>query len=48
MARRQGWTEDELAEALLHTGGYIGVPAVREAMIIAKEVFGKMRLEDGD
>ena len=46
MARRQGWTEDELAAALLHTGGYIGVPAVREAMLIAKEVFAKMR-EDG-
>ena len=48
LARRQGWTEDELAEALLHTGGYIGVPAVREAMLIAKEVFAKMREESGD
>ena len=48
MARRQGWTEDELAEALLHTGGYIGVPAVREAMLIAKEVFAKMRDEGVD
>ena len=48
MARRQGWTEDELAEALLHTGGYIGVPAVREAMLIAKEVFAKMREDGGD
>jgi 4-carboxymuconolactone decarboxylase len=45
MARRQGWTEDELAEALLHTGGYIGVPAVREAMIIATEVFKEMNGE---
>ena len=43
MARRQGWTEDELAEALLHTSGYIGVPSVREAMIIAKDVFAEMR-----
>lgn len=48
MARRQGWTEDELAEALLHTGGYIGVPSVREAMIIAKDVFAEMRAEGGD
>jgi 4-carboxymuconolactone decarboxylase len=48
MARRQGWTEDELTEALLHTGGYIGVPSVREAMIIAKDVFAEMRAEGGD
>ena len=47
IARRQGWTEDELAEALLHTGGYIGVPSVREAMLIAKGVFAEMR-EEGD
>ncbi|MCZ6888822.1 MAG: carboxymuconolactone decarboxylase family protein [Gammaproteobacteria bacterium] len=46
IARRQGWTEDELAEALLHTSGYIGVPSVREAMIIAKDVFAGMRAED--
>ena len=45
MARRTGWTEDELGEALLHVGGYIGVPAVREAMIIAKDVFAEMRAE---
>ena len=39
MALRQGWTEDELGEVLLHLSGYIGVPSVREAMIIANEVF---------
>ena len=48
MARRQGWTEDELSEALLHTAGYIGVPSVREAMIIAKDVFAEMRAEGSD
>ena len=42
MARNQGWTEDELSEALLHLGGYIGVPAVREALLIAIEVFEEM------
>jgi len=42
MARRQGWTEDELAEALLHMAGYVGLPAVREAMIIAGEVFAEL------
>lgn len=45
MARRQGWSEDELTEALLHLSGYIGVPSVREAMITAKEVFAEMRAE---
>src|ERR1041384_4625120 len=30
-ARRQGWTEDELTEALIHLCGYIGAPLVREA-----------------
>tara|TARA_R110002110_G_scaffold84563_1_gene219696 strand:- start:3142 stop:3537 length:396 start_codon:yes stop_codon:yes gene_type:complete len=38
-----GWTEEELTEALLHLGGYIGVPSVREAMIIADRVFGEER-----
>ena len=42
MALRQGWTEDELGEVLLHLSGYIGVPSVREAMIIANEVFEDM------
>jgi 4-carboxymuconolactone decarboxylase len=45
MARRQGWTEDELAEALLHMGGYVGLPSVREGMLVAKEVFEEMRHE---
>lgn len=45
MARRQGWTEDELGEALLHMSGYVGLPAVREAMLTAKEVFAELRKE---
>ena len=36
-----GWTENELTEALLHLGGYIGVPTVREAMLIADRVFSE-------
>ena len=32
MARNQGWTEDELSEALMHLCGYIGLPSVREAL----------------
>jgi 4-carboxymuconolactone decarboxylase len=45
MARRQGWTEDELGEALLHTAGYIGLPSVREALLTAREVFEELRAE---
>jgi alkylhydroperoxidase/carboxymuconolactone decarboxylase family protein YurZ len=45
MARNQGWTEDELSEAILHLGGYIGLPSVREALLTAKEVFEEMRHE---
>jgi 4-carboxymuconolactone decarboxylase len=45
MARRQGWTEEELGEALLHLAGYVGLPAVREAMLVAKDVFAEMRKE---
>ena len=44
-ARNQGWTEDELAEALLHLAGYVGAPLVREAMLTATEVFKEMRSE---
>ena len=45
MARRQGWSEDELSEVLLHLTGYLGAPSVREAMITAKEVFAELRKE---
>ena len=47
-ARRQGWTEDELTEVLLHLGGYIGVPSIREAMIIAGRVFEELREEEAN
>jgi len=47
MARRKGWSEEELAEALLHMSGYVGLPAVREALIVAKRVFAEMRAEPG-
>ena len=39
VALRQGWTKDELTEVLLHLSGYVGVPIIREAMLIAKDVF---------
>ncbi len=44
-ARRQGWTEDELGEALLHLAGYVGAPLVREALLCAVETFKEMAAE---
>jgi 4-carboxymuconolactone decarboxylase len=46
IARNQGWTEDELGEAILHLAGYIGAPAVREALLTAREVFAELRKEE--
>jgi 4-carboxymuconolactone decarboxylase len=45
MARRAGWSEQELSEALLHMAGYVGLPSVREGLIVAKGVFAEMRAE---
>lgn len=45
MARRQGWTEDELIEALLHLLGYVGAPLVRDAMLVATRVFAELRAQ---
>jgi 4-carboxymuconolactone decarboxylase len=45
MARREGWSEDELIEVLMHMSGYVGLPLVREAMITARKVFSEMRAE---
>src|SRR5881296_1267190 len=43
MALRQGWTEDELTEVLLHLSGYVGLPIIREALLTAKNVFAEMK-----
>ena len=47
MALRQGWTEDELIEVMLHLSGYIGVPIIRESMLVASKVFKAYRAEIG-
>ncbi|HZU91094.1 MAG TPA: carboxymuconolactone decarboxylase family protein [Stellaceae bacterium] len=47
MALRQGWSEDELIEVLLHLSGYVGVPIIRESMLVAKQVFAEMRADKG-
>ena len=43
MALRQGWTEDELTEVLLHLSGYVGAPLVREAFLTARKLFAEVR-----
>jgi 4-carboxymuconolactone decarboxylase len=45
MALRQGWTEEELTEVLLHLSGYVGVPVIRESMLVASKVFAEWRAE---
>jgi 4-carboxymuconolactone decarboxylase len=42
-ALKEGWTEDELVEVLLHMSGYVGVPLIREAIFLAKDVFAEER-----
>ena len=44
-ACNQGWTEDELSEALLHLTGYVGAPLVRGALLTAVELFKELRAE---
>lgn len=41
MALRQGWTPTELKEVLVHLSGYVGVPIIREAFLVMKEVFAE-------
>jgi 4-carboxymuconolactone decarboxylase len=45
MALRQGWTEEELTEVLLHLSGYVGVPIIRECMMVASKAFAEYRTE---
>ena len=48
MARRQGWAEEELTEAILHLFGYVGAPLVRDAMLVATKVFADLRAENSE
>ena len=45
-ALRQGWTEEELTEVLLQLSGYVGVPIIRESMLVASRVFKEVREEN--
>jgi 4-carboxymuconolactone decarboxylase len=44
--RRHGWSEDELVEVMLHLMGYVGVPLVRKALLVASETFAALRADD--
>jgi 4-carboxymuconolactone decarboxylase len=37
---RNGLTPEEIAEVILHTAAYAGIPAANTAMAVAKEVLG--------
>ena len=43
MALRQGWTEEQLTEVLLHLTAYVGLPVIRESLLTASKVFTEMR-----
>ena len=43
--RNQGWTEEEITEAILHLAAYVGLPLCREAMLCTRGVFEAMRKE---
>jgi 4-carboxymuconolactone decarboxylase len=43
MALRQGWTQEELTEVLLHLSAYVGLPMIREALLAAKKVFAEVK-----
>lgn len=45
MAIRQGWTREEIQEAILQLLGYVGAPSTREAMKVASDVW--KRHEEG-
>jgi len=45
-ALKQGWSEEELTEVLLHLSGYVvGVPLIREAMLVASKTFADVKAE---
>jgi 4-carboxymuconolactone decarboxylase len=45
MALRQGWTEEELTETLIHLMGYVGAPLTRDALLTARDVFAEVKKE---
>jgi 4-carboxymuconolactone decarboxylase len=45
MALRQGWTEAELTEVILHLLGYVGAPLARDGLLVATRVFAEVKAE---
>src|SRR5262249_39337472 len=45
MSLRQGWTEEELTEVLIHLMGYVGAPLVRDALLVARNTFSEVKKE---
>lgn len=43
MALNEGWTEQELTDAIIHLSGYIGAPLTRGAIRTARDVFQQVR-----
>jgi 4-carboxymuconolactone decarboxylase len=43
MALRQGWTEVELVETILHAGSYVVIPRARQGVLIADKTFARLR-----
>lgn len=43
MAMNEGWSEEELTEALLQLVGYVGAPYVRDALKVIVPVFAEAR-----
>ena len=47
-ARRNGVTVDELAEVVMHTAGYAGIPAANTAMAILRQVAAEESENEAD
>jgi len=47
-ALNQGWTEEELIEVMLQLSGYVGLPLVCGAMLVATRVFKEERAAAAD
>lgn len=43
--RIHGWSEEEIIESMMQLVFYIGVPLVRKALIVARQVFAEMNAE---
>jgi alkylhydroperoxidase/carboxymuconolactone decarboxylase family protein YurZ len=44
--RIHGWSEDEIVDAMIHCLAYLGVPLVRKGIIVARQVFEEMRVNN--